>query len=130
MTRDNLRSHKVAGVREAIEARGASLVCLPFHPPTRLLYLGHADYMLGRYVDSVRTLRECASRLPNMQIVHLWLAAANSQSGQIAEARAAAAKVLQINPSFALEKWKCLNVYKNAKDSEQFLGELRKAGLP
>ena len=35
-------------------------------------------------------------------------------------------EVLQINPSF-VEKWKCLNVYKNAKDSEQFLGELRTA---
>jgi transposase len=30
---DNLRSHKVAGVREAIEARGASLIYLPPYSP-------------------------------------------------------------------------------------------------
>jgi transposase len=30
---DNLASHKVAGVREAIEARGASLIYLPPYSP-------------------------------------------------------------------------------------------------
>jgi transposase len=30
---DNLSSHKVTGVREAIEARGAALLCLPPYPP-------------------------------------------------------------------------------------------------
>jgi transposase len=30
---DNLRSHKVAGVREAIEARGASIMFLPAYSP-------------------------------------------------------------------------------------------------
>ena len=30
---DNLGSHKVAGVREAVEARGATLLCLPPYSP-------------------------------------------------------------------------------------------------
>ena len=32
---DNLGSHKVAGVRDAIQARGATLVCLPPYSPDR-----------------------------------------------------------------------------------------------
>src|SRR5262249_37770393 len=72
----------------AIEVLEANMRLDPFAP---LLYsagwLGVANYSLKRYEEAVRLLRECASRLPNMQSPHLWLATAYAQSGQLEEAR-------------------------------------------
>jgi hypothetical protein len=86
--------------------------------------------MLKRYGEAVRLLRECASRLPNQQWPHVWLAGAYAQSGQLEEAKAAAAEVLRINPGFTIESYKRLAVHKDPKDVERRLDGLRKAGLP
>ncbi len=86
--------------------------------------------MLKRYEDAARLLRECASRQPNSQPPHLWLAATYAQSGQLDEARKEIAEVLRINPGFTIESYKHLLVHKNPKDVEHRLNGLRKAGLP
>jgi adenylate cyclase len=65
--------------------------------------MGLANYMLKRYGEAVRWLRECALRLPNLQWTHLHLASAYAQSGQLEEARKEAAEVLRINPGFTIE---------------------------
>jgi len=57
--------------------------------------MGAAHYMLKRYGEAVRWLGESASRLPNSQLPHLMLASAYAQSGQLEEARAEGAEVLQ-----------------------------------
>ena len=114
----------------AIEVLQANLRLDPFQTPTRLGYLGNAYYMLKRYAEAVPPLRECASRLPNFRISHLWLAAAYAQMGQLVEAKAEAAEVLRIEPGFAIGKWKCTAVYKDPKDTEHLLDGLRNAGLP
>jgi hypothetical protein len=49
---------------------------------------------------------ECASRLPNLQMPHLFLASAYAQSEQLEEARVEAAEVLRINPGFTIESLK------------------------
>src|ERR1019366_5564708 len=95
-----------------------------------LLFLGHPHYMLKRYDEAVRLLRECTLRLPKQQFPHLHLAAVCAQLGQLSEARAEAAEVLRINPGFTIAKWKRLAVYKNSKDAEHRFDGLRKAGLP
>jgi len=59
--------------------------------------------MLKRYREAVRLLRECASRLPNLQWPHLWLAAAYAQSGQLEEARKEVAEVLRSTRGSQLE---------------------------
>jgi len=114
----------------AIEVLQANLRLDPFQNPSRLGYMGHAFYMLMRYSEAVPPLRECASNLPNFRIVHLWLAAAYAQLGQLAEARAEAAEVFRIEPGFTIERRKRTGVYKHPKDAEHFLDGLRKAGLP
>ena len=114
----------------AIEVLRANLRLDPFQNPSRLGYMGHAFYMLMRYSEAVPPLRECASRLPNLRIVQLWLAAAYAQLGQLAEARAAAAEVLRIEPGFTIERRRRTAVYKDPKDAEHFFDGLRKAGLP
>ena len=92
--------------------------------------MGLAHYMLKRYGDAVRLLRECTSRLTNLQWPHLILASAYAQLGQFEEARGEAAEVLRINPGFTIENYKRLAVYKHAKDWEHRFDGLRKAGLP
>jgi len=93
-------------------------------------YAGQANYTLKRYGEAVRLCRECASRLPNLQWPHLWLASAYAQSGQVGEARAEAAEVLRINPGFTIQSYKRIDVFKDPKDTEHRLDGLRKAGLP
>jgi len=74
--------------------------------------------VLRLYAAALPPLPECAVRVPKLQIVRLHLAAAYSQSVQIAQARAEAAEVLRINSRFTIEKWRDLAVYRNPKDTE------------
>jgi adenylate cyclase len=115
----------------AIEVLEANLRFDPFQPLIwSTSWLGFANFMLKRYGEAVRLLRECALRLPNLQWPHLWLAAALAQSGQLEEARREAAEVLRINPGFTIESWNCLNVFRDPEDAEHRIDGLRKAGLP
>jgi adenylate cyclase len=93
-------------------------------------YMGLANYMLKRYGEAVRWLRECTSRLPHVQMGHLLLACAYAQSGHFEDARNEAAEVLRINPGFTIEGYKALLCYKDPKDVEHRLDGMRKAGLP
>src|SRR5262249_5028911 len=92
--------------------------------------MGNANYSLKRYEEAVRLLRECASRLPNLQRSHVWLASACAQLGQLGEARKEAVEGLRINPGFTIESWKRSAVHKDPKDAEHRIDGLRKAGLP
>jgi adenylate cyclase len=115
----------------AIEVLEANIRLDPFAPPLFSSgYMGLANYMLKRYPEAVRWLRECALRLPNMQLPRVWLASAYAQAGQLEEARKEAAEVLRINPSFTIERYKPLLLHKSPKDLEHRLDGLRKAGLP
>jgi adenylate cyclase len=115
----------------AIQVLEANLRFDPFQPFIwSTSWLGFANYMLRRYGEAVRLLRECASRLPNLQWPHLWLAAALAQSGQLEEAGREAAEVLRINPGFTIESWNSLNVFRDPKDAEHRIDGVRKAGLP
>jgi adenylate cyclase len=114
----------------AIEVLESSIRLDPFQPIFWSGFMGLANYMLKRYGEAVRWLRECTLRLPNNQWPHVWLAAAYAQSGQLDEAGKEAAEVLRINPGFTIESFKRLAVYKDPKDAEHRLDGLRKAGLP
>ncbi len=114
----------------AIEVLEASIRLDPFQPSHVLGHIGVANYMLKRYGEAVRLMRDCASRLPNLQWPHLSLAAAYAQSGELDESRAEAAEVLRINPAFTIESWKRILVYKDPKDAEHRIDGVRKAGLP
>jgi adenylate cyclase len=114
----------------ALKIYEANMRLDPLQPVTVFGLMGQANYMLKRYGDAVRLMRECTSRLPNVQWPRVWLASAYAQLGQLDEARAEAAEVLRINPGFTIESWKRLSVYKDPKDVEHRLDGARKAGLP
>src|SRR5258706_1247688 len=115
----------------AIEVLEATIRLDPFQPLNHSsVFMGQANYMLKRYEDAARLFRECASRQPNSQWSHLWLAATYAQSGQLDEARKETAEVLRINPGFTIERYKRILVHKNPKDVQHRLDGVRKAGLP
>jgi adenylate cyclase len=115
----------------AIQILEANIRLDPFQPLAHSSgFMGQANYMLKRYGDAVRWLRECTSRLPNLQSHRLWLAAAYAQSEQLEQARAVAVEVLRINPAFTIERWRRLAVHKNPQDADHRIDGLRKAGLP
>jgi adenylate cyclase len=114
----------------ALEVLEANIRVDPFQPPNALGLMGLANYMLKRYGEAVGCLHECASRLPNLQWPHLWLASTYAQSGQPEEARKEAAEMLRINPAFTIESWKRIAIFKDPKDLEHYVDGLRKAGLP
>jgi adenylate cyclase len=115
----------------AIEIVEANMRLDPFPRLSGWAYvMGHANYMLKRYEEAVRLLRECTSRMPNLQWPHLLIGSAYAQLGQLEEAKKESAEVLRINPGFTIERFMPLAVYKNPEDVEHRVDGMRKAGLP
>jgi adenylate cyclase len=114
---------------KAIDVLRANLRVDPFQY-RRFAVMGHAHYMLGQYEEAAPLLRECAACVPYLRIGHLWLAAAYGQLARFADARAAAADVLRIEPQFTIREWRRTAVYRNSGDAERLYEGLRKAGFP
>jgi adenylate cyclase len=78
----------------------------PRHPPNYSLALGQAYRELGRYEESIATLKMTIGRNPSLPAAHLALAATYGELGLETEAKAEAAEVLRLNPKFSLEVYK------------------------
>jgi tetratricopeptide (TPR) repeat protein len=91
--------------------------------------VGAAYYFAGKPAEAIATLTQYLSRYPDILTSHLLLAAAYSELGQIAKARAAAAEVLRINPNFSLEIHKQREPIKDPVMLERHITALRRAGL-
>ena len=103
----------------------------PFYLPVTAGHLGLARYMLKEYSEALPPLRECSSRAPDMALGHVWLAANLAQLGQLDEARAEAAEVLQLDPKYTIDgTQRPLDLFKRPEDAEHLFDGLRKAGLP
>ena len=115
----------------AIQALDAHMRLDPFYEPYAPGTMGFAYYMLKRYAEALPHLRECASRAPNMRLGRLWLAATYVQLGELENARAEAAAVLRIEPSYTIDRTaRMLIPFKHPADAEHFFDSLRKAGVP
>jgi adenylate cyclase len=114
----------------ALEVLEAGIRLDPFPGIPAFGQMGLANYLLKRYGEAVRLCGEYASRLPNLQAPHLFLAAAYARLGRLEEAKAEAAQVLRINPGFTIERHKCVWLHKDPKDLQHRLDGVRKAGLP
>jgi adenylate cyclase len=115
----------------AIEVSKAHMRLDPFYMPIAPGWLGFAHYMLKRYAEAVPPLWECVSRAPNLRSGHQWLAATYGQLGRLDDARAEAAEVIRIQPTFTIEGTATkVSVFKKAQHAAHFYDGLRKAGLP
>lgn len=94
-----------------------------------LARVGTAYTVAGHYEEARVPLQRFLSRYPNILRIHLMLAVVYSELGQAAEARAEAAKVLQLNPKFSLEVHKQRMPIKDPAVLERHIEALHKAGL-
>ena len=117
--------------RRAIEVLKALMRLDPFYEPMVPAFVGWAHYMLKEYSQAIPLLLECVARAPNFPSGHGLLAATFGQLGRLDEARAEAAEVLRVLPSYTITgTTKRISQYKLAKDAEHVFDGLRKAGLP
>jgi adenylate cyclase len=102
----------------------------PFFNPMLLGQLGHCYIMLGNERAALAPLRECAARAPRWRPTFVWLAAACMRLDLVSEARAAATRVLDIEPNFSIDAWRRLHPYRDSTDPERLYEALRAVGLP
>jgi adenylate cyclase len=101
----------------------------PTYPIFYLFEIGWACQLLGRHEEAIATLKKVVSHAPDHLGAHLNLAISYSEVGREAEARAAAAEVLRINPDYSLEVERQRVPFKDPAVAERLFAALRKAGL-
>jgi adenylate cyclase len=95
------------------------------------LMVGESYYLLKQYHEAQNWLRDATGRAPNHQYGHAFLAATYAQLGQLEDARAAAAEVLRVNPTYTIDgTQKRVSLFKHAEHLDHLIDGLRKAGLP
>jgi adenylate cyclase len=114
---------------EALQMVVEALRRKPFMADGHLAAVGSAYYFVGKPEEAVAPLKQYVTRYPNILGPHLHLAAAYSELGKDAEARAEAAEVLRINPHFSLEIHKERVPIKDPAVLERHIAALRRAGL-
>lgn len=117
--------------QKAIEVSRTSMRLDPFYTPITAGWLGAAHFMKGEYTDALPPLIEATTRASGWRGGHLWLTATYARLGEIEKAKAAAARVLALEPGWTIEKsGRHANIFKHAKDAEHLYGAWRVAGLP
>jgi adenylate cyclase len=101
----------------------------PQYPDWYDLTLGWSYAVLERYEEAMAALQTLLARHPDHVVAHVQLAAIYSASGREAEARAAAAEVLRLDPQFSLERVRQWLPFQDPGAIERYLAALRQAGL-
>ena len=116
--------------RRAIQVLETHMRLDPFYEPYAPATRGLACYMQKRYAEALPHLRECVSRAPKMRAARVWLAASYAQLGDLDNARAEAAAVLRVDPSYTITGTPPVTALKRPEDIKHIADGLRKAGLP
>ena len=89
--------------------------------------MGYAFIELGRFDEAIVVAKKAQRLNPAFQVPYRCLASAFAHLGRDAEAREAAARLLEVDPNFTISTWIARGVQSNAK---LLIEGLRKAGLP
>jgi len=89
--------------------------------------MGMAFVELRRFEEAVATVKKALRQNPFFPAAHRCLTSAFAHLGRDAEAREAAARVLEVDPTFTISGWIARGGQSNAK---LLIEGLRKAGLP
>ena len=92
-----------------------------------LIGMGSALIELGRFGDTIIAGKKAQRQNPSYIAAYRCLASAFAHLGRDAEAREAAARVLELDPAFTISAWIARGGQSNAK---LLIEGLRKAGLP
>lgn len=114
---------------EAIDHIKYAIRLNPFPDYWYFLHLGKCYRLKGQYEEALTEYKKALHRSPDALYTHLQLAIIYILLDRQEEARAAAAKVLEINPKFSVEASSKRWPYKNQADLKLGVDALRKAGL-
>jgi adenylate cyclase len=92
--------------------------------------LGRCYRQKGQYEDALAAFAKGLGRSPDSLANLLGLAEVNILLNRQDEAKAAAKRVLEIDPSYSVERASKTWPYKNQADTKLVADALRKAGLP
>jgi adenylate cyclase len=117
--------------KRAIEVVHAYMRLDPFYEPYASFVLGFAHYMLEQYSQALSLLRDYVAQVPAFRTGHRLLAATLVRMGRLEEARAEAAVVLRLEPTYTISGvGRRLAAFKCPRDDKHLFDGLRKAGLP
>jgi len=124
-------AYRVAGKpEEAIRSFERAVRLSPFDPLlfVRLTGMGVAFVGLSRFDDAVAAATKALSQNRTFAAAYRCLTTALAHLGREAEAREAAACLLELEPDFRISEWAARSGRRH--DDQMFIDGLRKAGLP
>jgi adenylate cyclase len=116
--------------KEAIDYLKKAIRLNPMPPSDYYLILGHCYRVLERFAEALEVYKKAVEIAPSNIYAHLGLAVIYISMGRDHEARAAASKVLRIDPDFSLNALIKADPYKDPDSVKRFYEAARKAGLP
>jgi adenylate cyclase len=123
-------SNRVAGLpEEAIRSFERAIRMSPVDPLLHrsITGMGVAFIELRRFDEAIVAGKKALRQNPSYSLAHRCLAAAFAHLGRDAEAREAAARLLELDPAFTISAWIARGGQSNSK---LHIEGLRKAGLP
>jgi adenylate cyclase len=128
----NGRGHvyRIAGLpEEAVRSYERAIRMSPVDPRLHFAFagMGMASIELGRFDEAIVVGKKALRQKPSVPLAYRCLASAFAHLGRDAEAREAAAQLLQLDPAFTISALIARGGYSNSK---VLIEGLRKAGLP
>jgi adenylate cyclase len=123
-------TYQTAGQHEeAIRSFERAIRLSPFDPWlfSRFTGLGIAFIGVGRFDEAVTAAKHALQKNPTFSMAYGCLASALAHLGREAEAREAAAGLLELEPDFRISEWVARGGLSRA---QMYIDGLRKAGLP
>jgi adenylate cyclase len=122
--------HKSAGLpEEAVRSFERAIPMSPVDPMLHQAFAGIGMVLieLGRFEEAIVAGKKALRRNSSFSVTYRSLASAFAHLGRDAEAREAAARLIEIDPAFTISSWIARGGQTNAK---LLIEGLRKAGLP
>ncbi|MGE0500418.1 MAG: winged helix-turn-helix domain-containing protein [Rhizobiaceae bacterium] len=102
----------------------------PAGTPLDAALKSRAEFFIGDHDAALASARKCTAIAPKLQPCLLYLTIAGSASGQAAEAKAAAQRLLELNPNISIARHFSIIPFRDPSDVEKMAVHLRAAGLP
>jgi len=113
----------IAHIKQAIRLN-------PFPPFYYYQYLSRCYLQMGQYEDALAEYRKALQRAPDNPANHLSIAITYALLDREEEARASAAKALELNPNFSVSWYSKISKHKDQAFAKHVVDAMRKAGFP